>query len=82
MVGINNRNLKDFSVDLDTTRQLLAARGDQLASQEILVVSESGLHTPADLDLVVKAGAQAILVGESLIKQPDPGRAIGQLVTR
>ena len=82
MVGINNRNLKDFSVDLDTTRQLLAARGDQLAAQEILVVSESGLHTRADLDLVVEAGAQAVLVGESLIRQPDPGQAIGQLVTR
>ncbi|PSB20644.1 indole-3-glycerol phosphate synthase TrpC [Phormidesmis priestleyi ULC007] len=82
MIGINNRNLKDFSVDLDTTRQLLTARGDQLAAQEILVVSESGLHTSADLDLVVEAGAQAVLVGESLIKQPDPGQALVQLVTR
>ncbi len=82
MVGINNRNLKDFSVDLDTTRQLLAARGDQITGQEILVVSESGLHTPADLDLVIEAGAQAVLIGESLIKQPDPGQALVQLVTR
>lgn len=82
MIGINNRNLKDFSVDLDTTRQLLTARGDQLAAQEILVVSESGLHTSADLDLVVEAGAQAVLIGESLIKQPDPGQALVQLVTR
>ena len=82
MIGINNRNLKDFSVDLDTTRQLLAARGDQITGQEILVVSESGLHTPADLDLVIEAGAQAVLIGESLIKQPDPGQALVQLVTR
>ena len=82
VVGINNRNLKDFSVDLDTTRQLLAARGDQITGQEILVVSESGLHTPADLDLVIEAGAQAVLIGESLIKQPDPGQALVQLVTR
>jgi indole-3-glycerol phosphate synthase len=82
MVGINNRNLKDFSVDLDTTRHLLAARGAQLAEQEILVVSESGLHTSADLDLAVNAGAQAVLMGESLIRQPDPGQALARLVTR
>ncbi|MCY7320494.1 MAG: indole-3-glycerol phosphate synthase TrpC, partial [Phormidesmis sp. CAN_BIN36] len=82
IVGINNRNLKDFSVDLDTTRQLLAARGNQLAAQETLVVSESGLQTSADLAWVVEAGAQAVLVGESLIKQPDPGQALAQLVTR
>ncbi len=75
LVGINNRNLEDFSVDLQTTCQLLAARGSQLQERGILVVSESGLHTPDDLS-VVKPGISAVLIGESLIKQPDLKQAI------
>ncbi|BAB76445.1 indole-3-glycerol phosphate synthase TrpC [Anabaena sp. FACHB-709] len=79
LVGINNRNLEDFSVDLQTTCQLLAARGSQLQERNILVVSESGLHNPADLSLVSQAGASAVLIGESLVKQPDPELAIANL---
>ncbi|MBW4674563.1 MAG: indole-3-glycerol phosphate synthase TrpC [Desmonostoc geniculatum HA4340-LM1] len=82
LVGINNRNLEDFSVDLETTCQLLAARGSQLQQKNILVVSESGLHKPDDLSLVVQAGASAVLIGESLVKQPDPGAAIAPLLPR
>lgn len=80
LVGINNRNLENFSVDLQTTCDLLAQRQEQLHAQEILVVSESGLHTPADLSRVAQAGASAVLIGESLMKQPDPGQALVQLV--
>jgi indole-3-glycerol phosphate synthase len=80
LVGINNRNLKDFSVDLHTTQELLEARASQLAEKGILVVSESGLHTPTDLSFVATAGAKAVLVGESLMKQPDPGQALAELV--
>jgi indole-3-glycerol phosphate synthase len=76
LIGINNRNLETFSVDLQTTQQLLQARGPQLQERQILVVSESGLHGPDDLATVRQAGAQAILVGESLVKQPDPAQAI------
>ena len=79
LVGINNRNLEDFSVDLQTTCNLLAARGQQLQERNLLVVSESGLHTPADLQTVQQAGAAAVLIGESLVKQPDPGLAITHL---
>ncbi|GCL37796.1 indole-3-glycerol-phosphate synthase [Sphaerospermopsis reniformis] len=79
LVGINNRNLEDFSVDLQTTCELLKARGSQLKEKNILVVSESGLHTPEDLSIVETAGASAVLVGESLVKQPDPKLAINQL---
>jgi indole-3-glycerol phosphate synthase len=82
LIGINNRNLEDFSVDLQTTCQLLAARGSQLQEKNILVVSESGLHNPEDLSLVLTAGASAVLIGESLVKQPDPGAAIGHLLPR
>lgn len=79
LVGINNRNLEDFSVDLQTTCQLLAARGQQLQERNILVVSESGLHKLEDLNLVSTAGASAVLIGESLVKQPDPELAITNL---
>lgn len=79
LVGINNRNLEDFSVDLQTTCQLLTARSRQLQEKSILVVSESGLHTPEDLALVSDQGAAAVLIGESLVKQPDPKAAIASL---
>lgn len=79
LVGINNRNLEDFSVDLQTTCQLLAARDKKLQELGILVVSESGLHTQKDLALVASVGAEAVLIGESLVRQPDPGAAIASL---
>jgi len=79
LVGINNRNLEDFSVDLQTTCQILAARATELAKKGILVVSESGLHNREHLDLVQKAGASAVLIGESLVKQLDRTKAITHL---
>jgi indole-3-glycerol phosphate synthase len=80
LVGINNRNLENFSVDLQTTCQLLAARNSQLQERGIMVVSESGLHQPSDLSLVAEAGAKAVLIGESLVKQPDPAQALRQIL--
>lgn len=79
LVGVNNRNLEDFSVDLQTTAQILQSRGKQLQERGILVVSESGLHTKADLEQVAGAGAAAVLIGESLVKEPDPAIAIASL---
>ncbi|MDB9535004.1 indole-3-glycerol phosphate synthase TrpC [Dolichospermum planctonicum CS-1226] len=79
LIGINNRNLEDFTVDLQTTSQLMTARGDQLQAKNILVVSESGLHHPEDLNVVKIAGVSAVLIGESLVKQPDPQVAITNL---
>jgi indole-3-glycerol phosphate synthase len=79
LIGINNRNLEDFSVDLQTTCDLLTARLEQCRQRNILVVSESGLHSPADLHRVQQCGVGAVLIGESLIKQPDPGEAIAAL---
>lgn len=80
LIGINNRNLQDFSVDLQTTCQLLAARRSQLQERAIQVVSESGLHTSQDLEVVAAAGASAVLIGESLVKQADPAQALKQLL--
>ncbi len=79
LVGINNRNLEDFSVNLQTTCQLLKDKGSQLQARNILVVSESGIHNPEDLSVVETAGASAVLIGESLVKQPDPKLAITNL---
>lgn len=82
LIGINNRNLEDFSVSLQTTEQILAVYSKDIAQKQALIVSESGLHTPPDVGRVTAAGAQAILVGESLVKQDDPGGAIASLLGR
>jgi indole-3-glycerol phosphate synthase len=79
LIGINNRNLENFSVDLQTTCKLLESRKKAIAEKNILVVSESGLHNAGDINLVKDAGASAVLIGESLVKQPDPGKAISSL---
>jgi indole-3-glycerol phosphate synthase len=78
LIGINNRNLDDFTVDLATTQRLLARR-EKLKSLGITVVSESGLYTSADLATVAESGADAVLVGESLVKQPDLEQAVRRL---
>ncbi len=80
LVGINNRNLQDFTVDLGITQELLAQRQAQLRSFGITVVSESGLFTKDDLSLVALVGVRAVLVGESLIKQPDIEQAVHTLL--
>jgi len=80
LIGINNRNLEDFTLDLGTTQQLLARRQPDLQSLDITVVSESGLYTPADLSLVAEAGARAVLIGESLVKQSDIEQAVRSLL--
>jgi len=81
LVGINNRNLEDFTLDLGITQQLLAQRQQQLQSLDITVVSESGLYTPADLSLVTEAGVRAVLIGESLVKQNDVEQAVRNLLS-
>jgi indole-3-glycerol phosphate synthase len=81
LIGINNRNLATFSVDLQTTQTLLASRRQEILDREILIVSESGLYTAEDLKIVADAGANAVLIGESLVKQDDPGQGIVSLFT-
>ena len=83
LVGINNRNLQDFTVDLQTTQRLLNQRREQINSLGITIVSESGLYSPADLSFVAQAGATAVLVGESLVKhkQPDLEQAVKHLLS-
>jgi indole-3-glycerol phosphate synthase len=79
LIGINNRNLATFTVDLDNTCQLLRVRGEQVQEKGIIIVSESGLHTAQDLLTVKQAGAKAVLIGESLVKLPDAALGIQKL---
>ncbi|XP_062195597.1 indole-3-glycerol phosphate synthase, chloroplastic-like isoform X1 [Phragmites australis] len=79
LIGINNRSLETFVVDTSNTKMLLQKHGDSIREKGILVVGESGLFTPDDVAYVQNAGVSAVLVGESLVKQEDPGRAIAGL---
>lgn len=79
LIGINNRNLEDFSVDLQTTVDLQQKQASEIVSQGITLVGESGIHQRSDLDTLKAAGVNAVLVGESLVKQPDPAVAIEAL---
>jgi indole-3-glycerol phosphate synthase len=74
VIGINNRNLADFSVDLAVTYELLT---DVPAGKT--VVSESGIHTRADVEELEHVGVDAVLVGEALMRAPDPEAACRDL---
>lgn len=81
LIGINNRDLQTFAVDRQTTCTLLRDRQAALQTRDILIVSESGLFTAEDLTTVAIAGADAVLIGEALMRQPDPGQALATLLT-
>jgi indole-3-glycerol phosphate synthase len=74
VIGINNRNLEDFSLDLQVTYDLLT---DVPAGKT--VVSESGIHTRADIEELEQVGVDAVLVGEALMRAPDPEAAVRDL---
>jgi indole-3-glycerol phosphate synthase len=73
-IGINNRDLRSFATDLAVTERL-APR----VPPGVLLVAESGIHGPADVARLARAGARAFLVGESLMREPEPGRALRRL---
>ena len=80
LIGINNRNLATFDTDLATTEQLTERYGEQIRAKGCLLVSESGLFSRDDLDRVQSAGADGVLVGESLMRQPDVTTALESLI--
>ena len=75
LIGINNRNLKTLEVSLETSLRL----ADKVPSSA-LWISESGIRTPQDMKLLMDAGCRAFLIGESLMKQKDPGAALANLI--
>ncbi len=77
LIGVNNRNLHDFTVDLHTT-----ARLRKCIPSNIGLVAESGIHTVSDVAQVRDMGVDAILVGEALVTASDVGTKVRELVTR
>lgn len=74
MVGVNNRNLQDFSTDLERSLRLAAS-----IPREVTAVSESGIHNSSQIDELRAAGYRAFLIGEYLMRQENPGQALRQL---
>lgn len=77
IIGINNRDLATFEVDLGTTERLRS-----LIPDRTLVVSESGIASRADVERAAAAGAQAVLVGEALVTAADPAAKVRELLGR
>lgn len=74
LVGVNNRNLRDFSVRLETTLALRAR-----VPYGVCMVAESGIHSAADVERLREAGVDAILVGEALVTAPEPAAKVRSL---
>lgn len=77
ILGINNRDLNTFTTDLSVTENLLEG-----IPEDVLVVSESGIHTREDVERVLDAGADAVLVGESLMAEDDIASKLQHLLGR
>ncbi len=75
LIGINNRDLRSFVTTLATTEQLAPLCGD-----DALVVSESGINTPEDIRRLERIGVHTFLIGESLMRETDPGVKLRQLL--
>jgi len=74
LLGVNNRDLRSFAVDLATTERLASGVPD-----DVVLVAESGIRAPRDIARLEAAGADAFLVGEALMREADPGAALREL---
>lgn len=74
IIGVNNRNLKDFSVDTENSRHLR-----ELVPKDILFVSESGIKTSVDVQILRESGADAVLIGETLMRAKDKTAKLKEL---
>lgn len=77
MVGVNNRNLKDFTVDIHNSTRLR-----ELVPRNVLFVAESGIKTAEDIAELVSAGVNGVLIGETLMRSPDKARMLDELRSR
>ena len=75
IIGVNNRDLRTFEVSLTTAEHLAPLIDDQVTR-----VAESGIHTPEDVSRMARAGYQAVLVGESLVRSDDPAGLVGRFI--
>jgi indole-3-glycerol phosphate synthase len=76
LLGINNRNLRTFETTLDTTIRMLS-----LIPEDKIVISESGIHSRGDIDLLREHKVNGFLIGEAFMRQKDPGRALSDLIS-
>lgn len=76
LIGINNRNLKTFETSLTTSQNLRV-----MVNDERIVVSESGIHTSDDIDFLQQQNIHSFLIGESLMRLPDPGQQLMKLMS-
>jgi phosphoribosylanthranilate isomerase len=75
VIGVNNRDLRTFQVDIETSARLRS-----FVPPDVALVAESGIHTPADVDRLAQIGADAMLVGESLVVAADTATKVRELV--
>ncbi len=80
LIGINNRDLRTFEIDIKTTDSLVRKYSEKLILEDIFIVSESGLFDRKDLDMVLQYGAKGVLVGESLMREDDVENALINLI--
>ncbi len=80
LLGVNNRNLKSFKVDLSTTERLAPLLWSAETSGPLLLVGESGIHSRSDVDRLRRVGCRAILVGEALMKSGDIHAKAAELI--
>jgi len=80
LIGVNNRNLKTFKVDLAATEDLAAILRSTKNPLPHLLVAESGIHSRAEVDRLKRCGADAILVGESLMRDGDMKLKVRELI--
>lgn len=74
MIGVNNRNLRDFTVDTDNSRRLR-----ELIPKDVLFVSESGVRCAQDVAKLREIGADAVLIGETLMRAADKRAKLAEL---
>ena len=74
VIGVNNRNLKDFTVDTENSRRLR-----ERIPEQVLFVSESGVSRPEDVKRLAEVGADAVLVGEALMRAADKKQMLSNL---
>ena len=74
MIGVNNRNLKDFTVDIHNSTRLR-----ELVPKDILFIAESGIKTADDIQVLRDAGVNGVLIGEILMRSPDKAQMLDTL---
>ncbi|MFW5985136.1 MAG: indole-3-glycerol phosphate synthase TrpC [Halanaerobiaceae bacterium] len=82
IIGINNRDLTNFTVNLETTEKLVDFLKQKNLRQDYHLISESGIHKREDIKYLSRLGVNGVLIGESLMRAPEPAQKIKELLGR